>query len=357
MSEIGLSIEKLNEVINSNITTEIDNDIITTEIENRNEITIKFFDGKNIKLLLDKENSTIQHLRNKLKEKFNVDKNNVYLYNKELNSDDNIINQNQIIENNSVLFCIISYEYISLEQFLTYYQLILNKNKQTNINEIYQIILNYNNINFEKLTCYCINDSNNTNNIQKIIIENGTNIYLPMNIFNFLNNIKELLIYNIIQLNLELCNDLFSNNTLNTLIIRNCKINYFPKEINNCTNLCTLILVNIGLKEIPEFIYDLNNLKILDMSYNELTNISPKIKELPKITRLNITVNYIKELPKEIFNTPKMIIIKFSDCINSFNNANEFNNITINEELKYYLHENGWEIKYDMNGKITTIKK
>ncbi len=84
------------------------------------------------------------------------------------------------------------------------------------------------------------------------------------------------------------------------------KLETFPEEIFQMTNLKELIISKNRIKAIPSKIDELNFLEVLDCSNNRITSLSDAIGNLENLTHLILNRNYISYLPASIGNLKKI---------------------------------------------------
>ena len=342
-------------------------------------ITILFSGGNKEIYILSKKNNKIGELTNILAKKHNVYPFQIHLFKQNVNEE--IINKNTVIENNSNIFCIISVRHISFHEFfgiayylkcnfnmldvlnidiirdLEYYQ----KHMKTWIskNTIYYNNLPYDMSVFAKMHI-ADSDTYNTNldNIRFLRFEKCRNIFLPNNIFNIVNNLSHLsmVAINVLQLNTFV--ELFTQNTLTHLTIEMCNIINIPPELSLCTNLTHLNLVNTQLNDSDiDFIYDLIRLEKINLSGNQITRLLSRIGNLVNLKELRLINNQLSSLPDEIFYKKKAIIIRHSQSINDLNKNKENNQIELQPESNDYLRAHQWHIQRDSDENIIHINK
>ncbi|MFW9826519.1 MAG: leucine-rich repeat domain-containing protein [Candidatus Thorarchaeota archaeon] len=88
--------------------------------------------------------------------------------------------------------------------------------------------------------------------------------------------------------------------SLNTLILKNCKIYNIPNSIESLESLKILNLEGNNLKTIPQFLSSLTSLKVLNLSKNEINQIPHEIGSLTSLQFLNLETNKISDLPHSI---------------------------------------------------------
>lgn len=95
-------------------------------------------------------------------------------------------------------------------------------------------------------------------------------------------------------------------NEVKRLHLKKKKMDTFPEEIFQMTNLKELILSKNRIKAIPNQIDELVNLEVLDCSNNKIANISDAIGNLENLTHLILNRNDISYLPASIGNLKKI---------------------------------------------------
>ena len=88
--------------------------------------------------------------------------------------------------------------------------------------------------------------------------------------------------------------------SLQTLVLKRCKIYSIPEYLASLTNLEILDLEGNNLKKIPQSISQLKFLKILNLSDNQLETLPSIIANLDSLQDLNLNSNNLRKLPRSI---------------------------------------------------------
>jgi len=89
---------------------------------------------------------------------------------------------------------------------------------------------------------------------------------------------------------------------LRCLILENCDINIFTREITLCKNLVMINLSENNIEEIPEEIYNLRQLQILELKKNKIKMINNGIYRMENLRKLDMSHNNIEIITGEIIN-------------------------------------------------------
>ncbi|WP_010520268.1 leucine-rich repeat domain-containing protein [Aquimarina agarivorans] len=129
-------------------------------------------------------------------------------------------------------------------------------------------------------------------------------------------------------------NNQFKSENLESIFIKNFRLNSFPQQFLSFEKLKSLSLINTSLINLPS-LNTSQNLEFLDISMNKDLNIS-NLNVSNSLTNLNLSNNGIDILPSWIFTLNKLKSLNLSDneltsLPNDFSNLNELESLNVSK--------------------------